>query len=443
MKKKIFTLVFAFLLILPFALTFTGCKEKTFSVSIQKVQGVSISADITSAKEGEKVTLNVQVDESYEEYIYTLKNVYYTVGDSSSKINLSSEGSTYEFTMPKDNITVSAEVSATKCYNEFAFSENALVAYLGTEEDVIIPESYSVFNTGRNYKIIKINTLEELGNLQTASPLAEMLFCSGAIYVTKNNAEMQFVSPVMADTFFASLTDADFPISIKIADFTLYFNDVNQNTYLHSVYYPFLLIESNILSSVSLTFTDETKIEVTTENFAEKKEEILNFLTQELNANLFPLNFTFGEFNIAIEGDDFAVDEISNLTLISNGAFENSFVKSVVVSDSITNIGSLAFSNCTALETLTISSSVETIQEDVFYGCENLKNIIIESEQIYAGLLNENSYGNLAANATDIFVLKSIIDNSENDNSFLNNPIYFDRVEEGEYYHFIKTNFVG
>lgn len=442
MKKKIFTLVFAFLLIVPFALTFTGCKEKTFSVSIQKVQGVSISADKTSAKEGEKITLNVQVDESYEEYIYTLKNVYYTVGDSSSKINLSSEGSTYEFTMPKDNITVSAEVSATKCYNEFAFSENALVAYLGTEEDVIIPESYSVFNTGRNYKIIKINTLEELGNLQTASPLAEMLFCSGAIYVTKNNAEEQFVSPAQADRYFANLTDNDFPISIKIADFTLNFNDVNQNTYLHSVYYPFLLIESNILSSVSLTFADETKIEVTTENFAEKKEEIFNFLTQELNANLFPLNFTFGEFNIAIEGDDFAVNKISNLTLISNGTFENSFVKSVVVSDSITNIGSLAFSNCTTLETLTISSNVETIQEGVFYGCNNLNKIIIESTEIYNNLLNENSFGNLAANATDIFVLKLIIDNSENDNSFLNNPIYFDRVEESEYYHFIKTNFV-
>ena len=442
MKKKIFTLVFAFLLILPFALSFTGCGEKTFSVSIQKVQGVSISADKTSAKEGEKITLNVQVDESYEEYIYTLKNVYYTASGSSSKINLSSENSTYELTMPKGDITISAEVSAIKCYNEFAFSENALVAYLGTDEDVIIPESYSIFNTGRNYKIININTLDELGNLQTASPLAEMIFCSGAIYVTKNNAEEQFISPAQADRYFANLTDSDFPISIKLADFALNFSDVNQNTYLHAMYYPFLLVESNILSSVSLTFSNETKIEVTTENFAEKKEEILNFLTQEINANLFPLNFTFGEFNIAVDGDDFVVDEISNLTLISNGAFENSFVKSVMVPDSITNIGSLAFSNCTTLETLTISSNVETIQEDVFYGCNNLNKIIIESTEIYNNLLNENSFGNLAANATDVFVLKSIIDNSENDNSFLNNPIYFDRVEESEYYHFIKTNFV-
>ena len=71
-----------------------------------------------------------------------------------------------------------------------------------------------------------------------------------------------------------------------------------------------------------------------------------------------------------------------------------------------------------------------------------MNKIIIESTEIYNNLLNENSFGNLAANATDIFVLKSIIDNSENDNSFLNNPIYFDRVEESEYYHFIKTNFV-
>ena len=88
MKKKIFTLVFAFLLILPFALSFTGCGEKTFSVSIQKVQGVSISADKTSAKEGEKVTLNVQVDESYEEYIYTLKKSVALSGTKWSRTGL-------------------------------------------------------------------------------------------------------------------------------------------------------------------------------------------------------------------------------------------------------------------------------------------------------------------------------------------------------------------
>lgn len=56
-----------------------------------------------------------------------------------------------------------------------------------------------------------------------------------------------------------------------------------------------------------------------------------------------------------------------------SGAFEScSGLESVMIPDSVTEIGTAAFKNCTALETAVIPGSVTSIAEDAFDGCNNL-----------------------------------------------------------------------
>ena len=83
-----------------------------------------------------------------------------------------------------------------------------------------------------------------------------------------------------------------------------------------------------------------------------------------------------------------ALDSDGVLTISGTGAMANyvwneeapwidSTVKSVVISDGVTSIGSRAFSGCTGLASVTIPESVTSIGGGSFYGCNSLKSIII------------------------------------------------------------------
>ncbi|MCR4663903.1 MAG: leucine-rich repeat domain-containing protein [Paludibacteraceae bacterium] len=51
-------------------------------------------------------------------------------------------------------------------------------------------------------------------------------------------------------------------------------------------------------------------------------------------------------------------------------------IKSILLSDELTTIGSYAFANCTHLTSITILNSVTSIGESAFYGCEKLTSVI-------------------------------------------------------------------
>lgn len=53
--------------------------------------------------------------------------------------------------------------------------------------------------------------------------------------------------------------------------------------------------------------------------------------------------------------------------------FENSGLKSIVIPDSVKEIGHAAFSNCSKLVSVTIPISVSTIDNYAFYNCFELK----------------------------------------------------------------------
>ena len=81
------------------------------------------------------------------------------------------------------------------------------------------------------------------------------------------------------------------------------------------------------------------------------------------------------------------LDDNSKLTISGNGAMRNydydssppwgRSIKSVVIEDSVTTIGSYAFEYCTGLTSVTIPDSVTSIGEEAFRGCTGLTSITI------------------------------------------------------------------
>jgi hypothetical protein len=73
----------------------------------------------------------------------------------------------------------------------------------------------------------------------------------------------------------------------------------------------------------------------------------------------------------------------NQVTGISDNAFADSSITSVIIPNSVTRIGYTAFANCTKLTSVIISNSVTLIEEKVFFGCESLTNITIPDSVTY------------------------------------------------------------
>lgn len=85
-----------------------------------------------------------------------------------------------------------------------------------------------------------------------------------------------------------------------------------------------------------------------------------------------------GNANTVSVPDTVYTDSINyRVTYIDNEAFAGSSVKHVNLPSGLKGIGSMAFKNCTALESISIPDSVNSISEAAFYGCSGLKSIAL------------------------------------------------------------------
>ena len=70
----------------------------------------------------------------------------------------------------------------------------------------------------------------------------------------------------------------------------------------------------------------------------------------------------------------------NNVTSIGTAAFQNCFgLSSCTIGDNVTSIGTSAFTNCTSLISIEIPSGVTSIGESVFYNCSSLSSCTIGS----------------------------------------------------------------
>lgn len=65
------------------------------------------------------------------------------------------------------------------------------------------------------------------------------------------------------------------------------------------------------------------------------------------------------------------------LVKIGENAFKDCNITSIVIPDSVTNIGTKAFSNCKNLKTIVLPKSLKTIEAGIFENCTNLTSISI------------------------------------------------------------------
>ncbi len=82
-----------------------------------------------------------------------------------------------------------------------------------------------------------------------------------------------------------------------------------------------------------------------------------------------------------------------NVTSISQYAFENkTFLKEVIIPDTVTSIGKGAFNGCFNLSKVTMSKNVKVIGDYAFYESENLSSIILPSSSVTVG---KNTFNHL------------------------------------------------
>lgn len=113
---------------------------------------------------------------------------------------------------------------------------------------------------------------------------------------------------------------------------------------------------------------------------------------------------------------EISFSEDAKLKIIGNGAFRKVMFKTIVLPDSVTEIGSYAFSECKNLETITISKNM-SLMKNAFASCKNLTNVYYNGTiDNWLRLINHslnvtNSvYVNPMTSATTLFVMNG--DNS-------------------------------
>ena len=113
----------------------------------------------------------------------------------------------------------------------------------------------------------------------------------------------------------------------------------------------------------------------------------------------------------------------------------------VTFGDSVEIIPSYLFDSSVAIITVIIGNSVYSIGSYAFSGCTSLTEVIIHSEYVYNHLTSTISCGYLGYYATTIKVLKTIVDNEDNSNTYLNDTSNFTvaESEDGIYYIYTKV----
>ena len=93
------------------------------------------------------------------------------------------------------------------------------------------------------------------------------------------------------------------------------------------------------------------------------------------------------------------------------------------------------------LKKITITDGVNDLYNNSYSSSAlAIEEVIVESAEIYKKLTSNYSCASIIANAINIKVLKTIVDNPENANTYLNDTANYTKAEEGDYYVYTKAN---
>lgn len=212
---------------------------------------------------------------------------------------------------PQDSYVLISELPdyvAHEIYNDFIFNNGVLTAYMGFDKDIIIPSSYSLYDTNSNEKIITLNSKEEVEKfIFDDQSYRYFIYTAGQYYVTPTingvEGEEKFVSAseLLNDQttgkigYFESLinqaTDS-LKVEIKFTSYELNIEDFGESeATVMAMARPVLELLSGSLSSFTLSTNDGQTVSTTFENFGlETMTQIENIFSQAMsNLEMYPI----------------------------------------------------------------------------------------------------------------------------------------------------------
>ena len=104
--------------------------------------------------------------------------------------------------------------------------------------------------------------------------------------------------------------------------------------------------------------------------------------------------------SITVDSNNSMYDSRNNCNAIIETATNTLIAgcKNTVIPNSVTSIGSGAFSGCTSLTSVTIPSSVTNIGSDAFHNCTSLTSVTVEATT--APTIQNNTFSNIKTNGT-------------------------------------------
>ena len=100
----------------------------------------------------------------------------------------------------------------------------------------------------------------------------------------------------------------------------------------------------------------------------------------------------------------------NSVKTIGSYAFEFcSGLTSVIIPDNVTSIGNSAFSSCSGLTSVTIGKSVSSIESGTFYGCVNLTSVTLNADAILSAPQDEAWMALIFGNQVETFIIGSSV----------------------------------
>lgn len=164
------------------------------------------------------------------------------------------------------------------------------------------------------------------------------------------------------------------------------------------------------------------------------------------NCDLFYNSYIFGF--AGVDGDGVTLNVGANVQKIPAYMFcvssGNSYLPKLIAvnfdeNSVCTTIGSYAFGYAENLASFDLPASVQEIGNNAFYWCRKFKSVNVDNSVLYNSLTSLTASGYYINYATTIKVLKSIVDDSNNSNTFLNDTTKYAKTEEGNYYIYTKV----
>ena len=156
--------------------------------------------------------------------------------------------------------------------------------------------------------------------------------------------------------------------------------------------YYFQRIDGNMADEVEITFNPNTEVKYSGDvvipeevEYREKKYKVTRIGNQafsgcgELTSVTIPETVTsIGTYAFSSTGSNFTKIVIpASVTTIENYAFQWSRLKEVTLSEGLQSIGQSAFNNCDYLTDINLPSSLTSIGNSAFYSCDALVSIVI------------------------------------------------------------------